>query len=119
MISVLLTCGKDGTLASCRAQGHARFAERGSDIVCSAVTVLLRTTMQALSGTEGVTVRTEGVFVRADASERGSLDFDVSAESAPAESRAALVYAGRFLEAGLASLVREYPRNVELKIQTD
>ena len=61
----------------------------------------------------------EGVFVRADASERGSLDFDVSAESAPEESRAALVYAGRFLEAGLASLVREYPLNVELKIQTD
>ena len=107
MISVLLTCGKDGTLASCRAQGHAYFAEKGGDIVCSAVTVLLRTTMQALS-------ETEGVFVRADASERGSLDFDVSAESAPA-----LVYAGRFLEAGLASLVREYPRNVELKIQTD
>ena len=112
MISVLLTCGKDGALASCRARGHARFAERGGDIVCSAVTVLLRTTMQALSGTEGVTVRT-------DASERGALDFDVSAESVPAESRAALVYAGRFLEAGLASLVREYPLNVELKIQTD
>ena len=112
MISVLLTCGKDGTLASCRAQGHAYFAEKGGDIVCSAVTVLLRTTMQALS-------ETEGIFVRADASERGSLDFDVSAESAPAESRAALVYAGRFLEAGLASLVREYPLNVELKIQTD
>ena len=112
MISVLLTCGKDGALASCRARGHARFAERGGDIVCSAVTVLLRTTMQVLS-------ETEGILVRADASERGSLDFDVSAESAPAESRAALVYAGRFLEAGLASLVQEYPRNVELKIQTD
>ena len=112
MISVLLTCGKDGTLASCRAQGHARFAEKGNDIVCSAVTVLLRTTMQVLS-------ETEGILVRADASERGSLDFDVSAESAPAESRAALVYAGRFLEAGLASLVREYPSNVELKIQTE
>ena len=112
MISVLLARGKDGALASCRAQGHARFAERGADIVCSAVTVLLRTTMQALS-------ETKGVFVRSDVSERGSLDFDVSAESAPAESRAALVYAGRFLEAGLASLVREYPLNVELKIQTD
>ena len=112
MISVQLARAKDGSLASCRALGHARFAEKGNDIVCSAVTVLLRTTMQALS-------ETEGVFVRADASERGSLDFDVSAESAPAESRAALVYAGRFLEAGLASLVREYPRNVELKIQTD
>lgn len=112
MISVQLARAKDGSLASCRALGHARFAEKGNDIVCSAVTVLLRTTMQALS-------ETKGVFVRADASERGSLDFDVSAESAPAESRAALVYAGRFLEAGLASLVREYPRNVELKIQTD
>ena len=112
MISVQLARAKDGSLASCRALGHARFAEKGNDIVCSAVTVLLRTTMQTLS-------ETEGVFVRADASERGSLDFDVSAESAPAESRAALVYAGRFLEAGLASLVREYPRNVELKIQTD
>ena len=112
MISVQLARAKDGSLASCRALGHARFAERGSDIVCSAVTVLLRTTMQALS-------ETEGVFVRLDAPDRGALDFDVSAESAPAESRAALVYAGRFLEAGLASLVREYPRNVELKIQTD
>lgn len=112
MISVQLARAKDGSLASCRALGHARFAEKGNDIVCSAVTVLLRTTMQALSETEGVTVR-------ADASERGSLDFDVSAESAPPESRCALVYAGRFLEAGLASLAREYPHNVELKIQTD
>ena len=112
MISVQLVRAKDGSLASCRALGHARFAEKGNDIVCSAVTVLLRTTMQALS-------ETEGVFVRLDAPDRGALDFDVSAESAPAESRAALVYAGRFLEAGLASLAREYPHNVELKIQTD
>ena len=106
MISVQLARAKDGSLASCRALGHARFAEKGT------VTVLLRTTMQALS-------ETEGVFVRLDAPDRGALDFDVSAESAPPESRCALVYAGRFLEAGLASLAREYPHNVELKIQTD
>lgn len=112
MIFVQLARAKDGSLASCRALGHARFAEKGNDIVCSAVTVLLRTTMQALS-------ETEGVFVRLDAPDRGALDFDVSAESAPPESRCALVYAGRFLEAGLASLAREYPHNVELKIQTD
>ena len=112
MISVSLARGKDGALASCRAQGHARFAEKGNDIVCSAVTVLLRTTMQALS-------ETEGVIVRADAKARGALDFDVSAENAPAASRCALVYAGRFLEAGIASLAREYPSNVELKIQTE
>jgi uncharacterized protein YsxB (DUF464 family) len=54
MIQVTLTRKKDGF--TCRAEGHAGFAEPGKDIVCAAATILLRTTAETLAKTPGLRV---------------------------------------------------------------
>lgn len=110
MTSVLLVRGGNGAFQSCRTEGHAGFAETGADIVCSAVTVLLRTTMQTLADSAGIRLE-------ADTSARGTLFFSARAEKPSPETDMRLVYAGDFLEHGLASLAEEYPGNVELRIQ--
>jgi uncharacterized protein len=110
MTSVLLVRSSTGVLCSCKADGHADFAATGSDIVCSAVTILLRTAMQTLSGTAGVKLET-------DTSTRGTLSFSVCVERPSPETDIRLVYAGDFLEQGIRSLAEEYPVNVELQIQ--
>jgi uncharacterized protein len=111
MTSVLLVRGSNGVLWSCRAEGHAEFAAAGSDIVCSAVTVLLRTTMQTLADSADI-------LLEADTSVRGTLFFSVRARKPSLETDMRLAYAGDFLEHGIASLAEEYPDNVELRIQT-
>lgn len=123
MIRVRLERAKTGEFVSCEAKGHAGFDVRGSDIVCSAVTVLLRTAAEVLSKTGGINVAFE-------AEERGSMrfcldgkdgvanasDFFVENPEISAVTRASLVCAADFLEYGISSVAREYPDNVELDI---
>jgi Predicted ribosomal protein len=111
MTSVLLVRGSSGAFRSCRAEGHSGYAAAGSDIVCSAVTVLLRTVMQTLDDSAGIRLE-------ADTSARGVLFFSAFAERPSPETDARLVCAGDFLEHGFTSLAEEYPGNVELRIQT-
>ncbi len=111
MTRVQLTRRTDGGLVSCRASGHAGYAERGSDIVCSALTVLLRTTVQVLSEREGITVDATAVA-------RGELCFTAASCGAVNDSEAWLQYAGIFLEKGLTALKNEFPAYIELDIQT-
>lgn len=109
MTSVLIERSENGRLVSCRAEGHAGYAERGSDIVCSAVTVLIRTTLQVLSGLPGVKLET-------DASERGKISFKVLGFTSDCEAE--LKYAGDFLMVGLYSISKEYPDNLELVLNS-
>ncbi|MBQ9495063.1 MAG: ribosomal-processing cysteine protease Prp [Treponema sp.] len=109
MISVLLVRNADGEFCSCSAHGHAGFAAHGSDIVCSSVTVLLRTAMHVLS-------ETAGVVLTSQTRERGSLEFGVEKKTVSPELTARLIYAADFLETGIAALAREYPQHVALKI---
>lgn len=123
MIRVRLERAKSGEFVSCEAKGHADFDARGSDIVCSAVTVLLRTAAEVLSKTDGINVAFE-------AKERGSMrfclsgkegavnasDFSVENPEIGAEMRASLVCVANFLEFGISSVAREYPCNVGLDI---
>ena len=108
MTSVLIERGKNGILLSCKATGHAGYAGRGFDIVCSAVTVLIRTTMEVVSGLPGVKLDS-------DVSRRGNLSFTVNADQPDDFILARLIYAGDFLETGLGSVSREYPEYLELK----
>ena len=108
MTSVLIERGKNGMLLSCRAEGHAGYAGRGFDIVCSAVTVLIRTTMEVVSGLPGIRLDS-------DISRRGNLSFTVNADQLDDIILAKLVLAGDFLETGLGSVSREYPEYLELK----
>ena len=106
MTTVTLVCGKDGAFRSCEAAGHAGFAAKGSDIVCAAVTILLRTAADVLSGMDGV-------VVRANTTGRGELAFAVV--RAAAEKTERLVCTADFLERGLRSLQSEYPQFVRLQ----
>lgn len=108
MTTITLVCGSDGALRSCRAEGHAGFAAKGYDIVCAAVTILMRTALQTLSETEGVVIHT-------DATERGVISFEVV--QAAEEKTERLVCMSEFLEHGFCSLQSEYPQFVELQKQ--
>ncbi len=106
MLAVSLTLDAGGSFRSVEASGHANAGARGEDIVCSAVTALLRTTLTVLSG--------EMPGMEAESSGRGSLSF-----RAPVTEDAAaplLRYAGLFLSEGLSAIAREYPEAVGLKI---
>ncbi|MDR0443891.1 MAG: ribosomal-processing cysteine protease Prp [Treponema sp.] len=104
----------DGVLRACKASGHAGAGKKGTDIVCAAVSVLMRTALGVLSGREGV-------VVRGGAPEPGSLwmEADYTAEGSNAlHSREFLSATGVFLLEGLKSVAQEYPENCRVIIRT-
>ena len=103
MIQVLLELDEKERLLSVEASGHANSGMNGHDIVCAAVTILLRTTVQALGS------------VQADVSaeQRGSLSFRVLSYDEMQSEK--LRYAAEFLWLGIASLQEEYPQAVQCK----
>ena len=108
MIQVLLELDEKGYLFSVEASGHANSGVKGHDIVCAAVTILLRTTVQALGS------------VQADvkAERRGSLSFRILEYDETQSEK--LRYAAEFLWLGITSLQKEYPQAVQCKkIQRD
>ena len=107
MISVVVVRGRCGNLVSAEASGHAGKGTRGTDIVCAAVTVLLRTTISVLSAS--------GLVLEAGTAGRGSLAFRVTAFAEGDVSL--LVYAADFLVEGVGSLARESPEAVEMRVE--
>jgi len=107
VIEVLLVCGKDGAFKSCNASGHAGFAAKGKDIVCAAVTELLRTAVQVLQKTEGMTVKTE-------TPSRGKLAFSVEDNGCSMKIER-LRCTADFIRLGVTNLAQEYPANVQLR----
>lgn len=103
MVHVLLELDKEGALCSFEASGHAHSGAKGHDIVCAAVTVLLRTSIQALSS-----VRAE-----VNAAERGLLSFRVVQYDKSQYGK--LQYAAEFLWQGMDCLQQEYPQAVKCK----
>lgn len=108
MTDVALERGKSGAFLSCKAEGHCEFAAKGSDIVCSAVTALLKTAMQVLS-------ETSGVIVKADTASRGNLAFSVEVQKAEPETEPRLVCVADFISRGIGSIAAEYPQHVQLR----
>lgn len=107
MTSITLSYGKNGVIKKCQANGHANFSKKGTDIVCAAVTVLIRTAMQVLS-------HNEDVLLIADASARGNISFSVEAKTESPETEAQLKCIGDFLRTGILALTKEFPENVIL-----
>ena len=107
MTVVTLSYGRNGVIKKCQANGHAGFSKKGSDIVCSAITILIRTAMQVLS-------HNENVLIVSDASARGSLSFTVEAKSENLETETQLKCIGDFLRTGFLALTKEFPENVIL-----
>jgi uncharacterized protein len=106
LIDIEAVLDENEILRSCKAGGHAGKGQTG-DIVCAAVSVLMRTAACTLSDREGITVRYE-------APEPGL--FFLEAEY-KAEGRDFLFASGVFLIEGLASVAEEYPNNCRLTIR--
>ena len=70
MIEVVVRIGSDGLMNRVRAQGHSGLGIAGTDVVCAAVTALLRTAARVLESDSLVQV--DGA-----ASRRGDLEFEV------------------------------------------
>jgi len=97
----------DRVLKACKASGHAEAGKAGTDIVCAAVTVLLRTAVNTLSGRKGI-------IVQNGAPERGQLWLETVYEP---EGKEFLFAIGEFLVIGLMSISQEYPKNCKLTIK--
>jgi uncharacterized protein YsxB (DUF464 family) len=108
LIEIDAVLDKNGTLRACKASGHAGAGKKGADIVCAAVTVLMRTAVAVLSDKEGITVQ-------GGAPEPGLLWLEAECT---AGGRDFLYPAGVFLLEGLRSVEREFPENCKLNIRT-
>ena len=106
MIEIEAVLDESGILRSCTASGHAGAGKTGTDIVCAAVSVLLRTAICTLSGRKGITVR-------CDAPDEGFIKLEADYT---AEGKDFLFAAGIFLTEGLASVAEEYPQNCNYKL---
>ena len=107
MIEIEAVLDESGILRACKAGGHAGAGRTGTDIVCAAVSVLMRTAVRSLNGKIGITVRWE-------APEPGvlSLEADYTAEGS-----GFLFATGVFLVEGLSSVAEEYPEHCRLTIR--
>ena len=111
MIEIEAVLDNDGVLRACKAEGHARAGKTGSDIVCAAVSVLMRTAFSTLSGREGI-------IVRGGAPEKGQMWLESGLEASDdGKGKDFLFAAGVFLLEGLKSIAQEYPNNCKITIK--
>ena len=107
LIEIEAFLDESGVLRSCTASGHAGAGKTGTDIICAAVSVLLRAAARALTGRKGITIR-------CDAPEPGFLKLEADYT---AEGKDFLFAAGVFLTEGLTSIAEEYPQNCTLTLR--
>ena len=109
MIEIEAVVDQAGILRACKAAGHAGAGKAGTDIVCAAVSVLMRTALKVLSGRKGIAIR-------GDAPQPGLMwlqaDYD-------AEGKDFLSAAGVFLTEGLRSVAGEFPDNCRFIVRTE
>ncbi|MCL2209944.1 MAG: ribosomal-processing cysteine protease Prp [Treponema sp.] len=107
MIEIEAVLDDDGTLRACKASGHAGAGKSGTDIVCAAVSVLMRTASIVLSDRKGVTLQ-------GGAPEKGQVWLEADYD---AEGKDFLSACGVFLIEGLKSIAQEFPENCNLVIK--
>lgn len=105
-----LWCTQDGQFCALEAEGHAGSAVRGTNVVCAAVTMLLRTTLDVLEHSKGITVVS-------DAPERGVLNFRVRSDGTEKNEVVTerLICTADYLKLGLSALAKEYPDEVSVE----
>jgi len=108
LINIEAVLEDGGILRVCKASGHSGAGKAGTDIVCAAVSVLMRTALKTLSERKGITVR-------GGAPEKGQLWLEADYN---AEGKDFLFAVGTFLIEGLRSVEREFPKNCKLNIST-
>ena len=110
MIRVSLGCSSSGEFRKCIAEGHAGFAHKGRDIVCSAVTAILRTAGQVLSSAKDISVVSEAVS-------QGKLSFYIEEGDGAFSEKTAiqLCCIADFIRSGISSIEKEYPKCAKLE----
>ena len=107
MIRAAVTVGSDGLLQRVEITGHAGYGVSGNDIVCAAVTALVRSAARLLER--------DGRFeIAGEAPEPGALSFVVMARATDAEPY--LRGIGDMLILGLSDITREYPDRCSLHV---
>ena len=106
MINIDIVLDKTNNLYSCKAKGHAGAGKTGTDIVCAAVAVLMRTAIIVLSDRHGIKIQSDApepghVWLKTEYTSQGS-DF--------------LFAVKEFLITGLSSVAEEFPDKCELVI---
>ena len=107
MVRITVATDISGSIRNVIATGHAGSGETGTNIVCAAVTTLLRTAIRVFD-------RTSGISIRRDAKERGSLNFSVVAMQDGSEQYVKAV--GDFLIIGLQDIQEEFPDDCAVTI---
>ena len=111
MIEIEAVLDSGGVLRACKAAGHAGAGKTGSDIVCAAVSVLMRTAFSILSGRKGITIQ-------GGAPEKGRMWLESGLEASDdGKGKDFLFAAGVFLLEGLKSIAQEYPNNCRITIK--
>ena len=109
MIEIEAIVDQAGILRACKAAGHAGAGKAGTDIVCAAVSVLMRTALGTLSNRKGITIR-------GDAPHPGLLWLEADYT---AEGKDFLSAAGVFLTDGLRSVAEEFPDYCKFIVRTE
>ncbi len=107
MIELRVNLHRDGSLKGFQASGHAGSGKKGEDIVCAAVTILLRTAARLISGEKALETRGE-------APGPGEMTFFLI--SMPAEYREWVKGITDFLLDGLLDLKDEFPDYLTIDI---
>jgi len=110
VITAVLCRRSDGALASCEVAGHSGLAPRGADIVCAAVSTVVRTTVAVLQASDSAQL------VTCDSSGHGQLAFRATEMSSAFAER--MVFAADYLQKGLEIIAAEYPEYLKLRVKT-
>lgn len=105
MITIIIKQDDRGCIRKCDAEGHSLLANQGSDILCAAVTILLRTVSRVLH-------TDKGIGFKINAPETGKLGFIV--KWIPESKISRMQGISDFLMFGLKDLEAEYPGRLKL-----
>lgn len=115
MIAIVLKTKKTGEFISCSATGHSGYAKPGFDIVCSAVSILLKSALKTLENSK--------LPVVSKSCGKGDLFFSVSFEGVTKDKytqggrRFVLVCVADFLKNGFEYIANEYSKNCKFSLQ--
>ena len=106
MIRIEIRKNADGSYKGFSVKGHAGFAESGSDIVCSAVSMLVINTINSIESFTADKFRVE------DDEEKGIIDFEFISDQISPDS--ALLLDSMVL--GLNGVRKEYGKFIEIRV---
>lgn len=109
MVRIELYRRPDGALTGFQARGHTGFAERGSDVLCAAVSALTTVTVLGLQARLGLEPD-----VQVD-DEQGYLRCHLRAEQVPADLRLRVQDLLETMALGLHEIAKDYPNYIRVK----